>query len=72
MHILADSKAELSTILNIFNDDLTKFGMTLSAEKSFWMHDSGMFVDESDREAIQLSCGSVKYTESFKSTWAWN
>jgi len=63
--ILADSKAELSSILNIFNDVLTKFGMTLNAEKSFWMT-LGCSIDESDREAIQLPCGSVKFTESFK------
>ena len=41
------------------------FGMTLSAEKSFWMT-LGCSIDESDREAIQLPCGSVKYTGSFK------
>ena len=43
--ILADSKAELSAILNILNDVLAKFGMTLSAEKSFWMT-LGCYVDE--------------------------
>jgi len=39
--------------------------MTLSAEKSFWIT-LGCSIDESDRETIQLPCGSVKYTESFK------
>jgi len=34
--------AELSALLNIFNDVLTKFGMTLSAEKIL-LDDSGMF-----------------------------
>jgi len=53
-------KAELSAILNIFNDVLTKYGMTLSAEKSSWMT-LGCCIDELDREAIQLPCGSVRY-----------
>ena len=35
--IHADSKAELSAVLSIFNNVLTKYGMTLSAEKSFWV-----------------------------------
>jgi len=63
--LIYDSKAELSAIFNIFNDVLTKYGMTLSAEKSFWIT-LGCSIDESDREAIRLPCGSVKHTESFK------
>ena len=39
--------------------------MMLSAEKSFWMT-LGCSINESDREAIHLSHGLVKYTESFK------
>ena len=63
--ILAESKAELADTLNVFNDVLTEYGMTLSAVKSFWMT-LGCSVDESDRQAIQLPCGPVKYMESFK------
>ena len=63
--ILAESKTELSAILIVFTDFLTDDGMVLSAEKSFWMT-LGCSVDVSDREAIQLPCGPVKYTESFK------
>jgi len=62
---LAESKTELAATLNVFNDVLTEYGMTLSAEKSFWMT-LGCSVDESDRQAIQLPCGPVKYTKSFK------
>jgi len=39
--------------------------MVLSAEKSFWMT-LGCSVDQPDREAIQLPCGKIEYTESFK------
>jgi len=35
--ILADSKTELSVILNAFNDVMTKYGKTLSAEKTVTM-----------------------------------
>ena len=63
--IFAESKTELSTILNVFNAFLTEYGMMLSADKSFWVTLGGS-IDKSDREAIQLLCGPVKYTESFK------
>ena len=60
--IQAESETELSAILIVFTDFLTDDGMVLSAEKSFWMT-LGCSVDVSDREAIQLPCGPVKYTE---------
>ena len=40
-------------------------GTKLSAEKSFWMT-LGCSIDGSDRAAIQLSCGPIKYADSLK------
>ena len=51
--------------MSYYPDVLTEYGMVLSAEKSFWMT-LGHSVDISGRDEIQLSCGKVKYTESFK------
>jgi len=56
--ILAESKTQLSAILNVFS------GMTLSP-KSPWVT-LGCSLDTSDREAFQLPCGPVGYAESFK------
>jgi len=39
--------------------------MALSAEKSLWMT-LGCSVNQPDREAIQLPCGKIEYTETFK------
>jgi len=61
------SHAELSAILNVFNDVLTDYGMILNAESpsGIWMT-LGCSLDASDREAFQLPYGRVGYTESFK------
>ena len=60
--ILVESKTELSAILNVFIDVLTDYGMTLSAEKSFWVT-LGCSLDTPDREVIQLPCGPVGYIQ---------
>ena len=64
--ILAESKTQLSAILNIFNDVLTHYGIVLSVEKPFWIA-LGRFVDVSNtKQFSSLSDQSSTLSESFK------